>query len=200
MNVFTKIISGFAGLLASHIGSSQSIDLQSYSNESTKLQRKAMYTLAGWAGANIITGTYLTSHASGSAAYFHRMNAYWNIVNGTLATVALVRLHKKKPDQSFADLYKQQQNMERIFLLNAGLDVAYVAAGIYLNEKSKNDKANTNKWKGFGNSVVLQGGFLLVFDGVMYTLMHSKGKRLERVLEKIQLSSNGSGISLLVNL
>jgi hypothetical protein len=200
MHLLKKILLGFAGVIGSQAAKSQQLDLQSYAKEQKNLQRTGMYVLAGWAGANIISGVYFSQKTDGSAKYFHRMNAYWNIVNGGLAAVALWHLSKKDEGETFADVYKRQQSLEKVFLLNAGLDVAYIAAGAYLNEKGNSNPAKRNQWKGFGNSVALQGGFLLVFDGVMYTLMHNKGKKLEKVLEKVQLSSNGQNVSLLVDL
>ena len=200
MSLFKKVLLGFAGLIGTQAAKTQQLNLQEYSKEQTGLQRNGMYILAGWAGANIISGAYLTGKTSGTAQSFHLMNVYWNIVNGVLAGSALLRLSKKMEDESFAAVYKKQQSLEKIFLLNTGLDVAYVAGGIYLNEKSKTSTTKSAQLKGYGNSVVLQGGFLLLFDGIMYGLLHSKGKKLEKVLEKVQVSSSGTGLSVVVKM
>lgn len=201
MSLFQKMLIGLTGLLGTQLAKSQQLDLKTYATEQKKLQQTGMKVLAGWAGANIISGAYFTSHTSGSAQYFHRMNAYWNVVNGALAGFSLWRLSKEHlGDDYFAEIYKKQHTLEKIFMVNAGLDAAYMLGGLYLNKRSKNDGSNSNRSKGYGNSIILQGGFLLLFDGVLYTLMHQKGKKLEKVLDKVQIGSTGSNVSLLIQI
>lgn len=192
---------GITSLLGTQFAKSQQLDLKTYAVEQKKLQQNGMKVLAGWAGANLISGVYFTSKTSGATQHFHRMNAYWNVVNGALAGFSLWQLSKQDVENDdFAKVYKRQQNLEKVFLVNAGLDLAYMASGLYLNERSKNDGSKSDRSKGYSNSIILQGGFLLVFDGIMYSLMHQKGKKLKKVLDKVQLGSTGNGISLLVQL
>ncbi|MEZ4981724.1 MAG: hypothetical protein R2769_09095 [Saprospiraceae bacterium] len=56
------------------------------------------------------------------------------------------------------------------------MDVAYIAAGAYLIEKGKNADENADLWKGFGQSIALQGGFLLLFDIGFHSFLASKIK------------------------
>ncbi len=49
-----------------------------------------------------------------------------------------------------------------VFLINAGLDVLYIAGGAALMGLGKSDFV-----KGSGAGVILQGSFLLLFDGAM---------------------------------
>lgn len=159
-----------------------------------------MYVLAGWAGANILSGAYFSGRTDGTAKYFHQMNVYWNTVNGLLSGVALYRLSHQKEATSFAGVYERQQSLEKTLLFNAGLDVAYLTAGALLVEKSKNTVAKRSKYKGYGNSVIMQGGFLLLFDGVLYSLLHHRGKQLNTVLEKVQVAPAADGVSLVIHL
>ena len=56
-----------------------------------------------------------------------------------------------------------------------GLDVCYIIAGGLL--KNRVEKLSTQDQArniGFGNSLMLQGGFLLVFDGVFVLKISSK--------------------------
>jgi hypothetical protein len=69
---------------------------------------------------------------------------------------------------SNVEIIKEFNNFQNIFLLNAGLDAAYIATGLYLRERSKNSPNHSNRLKGYGNSLFLQGGFLMVFDIAMY--------------------------------
>ena len=43
-----------------------------------------------------------------------------------------------------------------------GLDVAYIVSGLII----KNSKSNTSQNQGFGNSIMLQGGYLLLYDAI----------------------------------
>ena len=53
-----------------------------------------------------------------------------------------------------------------------GLDVCYMLAGAILkNRAGKMSSENQARNIGFGNSLILQGGFLFVFDGVFVLKM-----------------------------
>lgn len=202
MSLFSKIAFGLAGIFGTQAAKSQTeLNLETYRQEQTKLQRNGMYVLAGWAGANIISGAYFSGRTEGTTKYFHRMNMYWNAVNGVLAGAALYKLSKsKKHAATFAEVNKQQQSLEKTFLLNAGLDVAYITAGALLVEKSKNNLDKRSQYKGSGNSVMMQGGFLLLFDGIIYGLLHHKGKKLNTILDKVQVAPTTNGVSMTINL
>ena len=51
-------------------------------------------------------------------------------------------------------------------LFNAGLDVGYMATGAYLWERGI--RKDSRGLKGYGQSLILQGGFLFTFDLIMY--------------------------------
>ena len=57
-----------------------------------------------------------------------------------------------------------------MFLINAGLDVAYMGTGFLLRHLSTRNYKRPELLLGYGNSVILQGGFLFLFDGVMYLI------------------------------
>jgi len=65
------------------------------------------------------------------------MNVGWNLVNAGLAVFGLLSAH---PGQvaglSLADSLTAQFNFEKILLLNAGLDVAYIATGSWLRARA----------------------------------------------------------------
>ena len=52
-----------------------------------------------------------------------------------------------------------------LFWINAALDVVYIAGGAVLRQQGI--EKNNPQWIGWGDSIILQGGFLLVFDSVM---------------------------------
>ncbi len=63
-----------------------------------------------------------------------------------------------------------QLKSQRLFLINGGIDVAYVATGFFLKYLAPKYPKNEERLQGYGNSVILQGSFLFVFDLVMYGL------------------------------
>ncbi|MES2775918.1 MAG: hypothetical protein V4722_17210 [Bacteroidota bacterium] len=177
------------------------LNLQEFRTSQLGIQKKGMIVLGTWATANIISGAVFSGQTSGSTKYFHQMNMYWGIVNGALAGATLLRMPAAKKKQlNFAETMKEQQAMEKTFLFNAGLDLAYITAGIAFRESSKNNPAKRDKRFGFGNSLLMQGGFLLLFDGIMYTLIHKKGAVLNKVLENVNLSAGPMQVGVLVKL
>jgi len=82
---------------------------------------------------------------------------------------------------------REYHSFNKILLLNAGLDVGYVLGGLYLTERAKNLSKGQNMLKGYGQSIMLQGAFLFVFDLVLYGFMN----------EQTQSFLNSSGLSLM---
>ena len=158
-----------------------------------------MLVLGGWSAANLIYSGASAGAAEGSNKYFHQMNIIWGGINITLASIGYLSA-KHKDGLSFANSLQKQSSLEKTFLFNAGLDVAYIAGGFYLKEKSYNDLKNKDRYKGYGNSIVLQGSALLLFDGVMYLLHQRHGKKLNTLSEKIQLTTTANGIGCVVKL
>ena len=79
-------------------------------------------------------------------------------------------------------------------LFNAALDLGYMVGGVYLMERSKNSE-QSERLKGFGQAVIVNGGFLLIFDSIMY-YMHANHESsvLIPLLENIQISTNSAGL------
>lgn len=172
---------------------SQRLTLTNFNQERNDLNRKGMTVLGSWAGANLITNGILLSNSSGSDKYFYQMNVYWNVVNGALAGLGVLGAKKKQGDLSAFQTLEEQSSTEKTFLINTGLDAAYVMTGVYLLEKSKNSVDNQDMLKGYGRSVILQGGFLLLFDGIMYGVHRSHLKKGKAIFENITFTGNQVG-------
>ena len=71
--------------------------------------------------------------------------------------------------------------MEKIFLVNVGLNVAYMAAGGMLWERGR--RLGDERLEGYGPSLVLQGAFLVGFDTVMFWLQNRATRRFAEGLE-----------------
>lgn len=152
----------------------QNADLIGLNEQRLQKQRVSMLVLGSWAVGNIAVGSVLAGRREGVDKNFHLMNAGWNVVNLGLATLGY--LTAIKTDPASLDLYatlEAQNGIEKILLLNTGLDVGYMLGGLYLIERSKNTEKNPDRLEGFGKSIILQGGFLFVFDLATY-FVHTK--------------------------
>ena len=89
---------------------------------------------------------------------FWFMSGLWGLIDGLIAWYGLVGGHRT-PSQLLP-----------ILRLNAGLDVVYIVVAGFLLNRSK------PLLRGFGMGVLVQGVFLLVFDGYFWwKCAHSAG-------------------------
>lgn len=183
-------------LLFSKTAFAQENPIVTFQQERIHLNQHGMKVLGSWAGVNLITNSILRANTTtGSNRYFYEMNIYWNVVNGTLAGLGL--LQNKNQDYSNSGVLlslEEQHAIEKTFLINSGLDVAYVMTGVYLLEKSKNSTDQEERLKGYGQSVILQGGFLLLFDGIMYGVHRSHYTKNKRIFQHIIFTGNQLGL------
>ena len=177
----------------------QQTELTAFNKERERISRTGIKVLAGYSAANIIYGSIAAGQGTGSNKYFHEMNAIWNGITLGITGIGFLTA-KKEGTLSYSESVKKQQNIEKLFLFNAGLDLAYIAGGAYLKERAKTTTKNPLRLKGYGEAVMLQGGVLLLFDGIMYVIHNRHGKALGKMGEKVQLTSTGNGIGLLVKL
>jgi len=174
-------------------------DLDQFNKERNKITRNAMIVLGAWSTANLIYSGIATGQTSGSNKYFHQMNVMWGGINLGLAALGYVG-SRNKPGASLSKTLKQQSGIEKTYMLNMGLDVAYIAGGGYLRERSKRNTKDHQKFKGYGESIMLQGAALLVLDAVLFAIHNRHGKKLYGIIDKIQLGATGNGLSVIAGL
>lgn len=154
-----------------------------------------MTILLAWSGANIVQGSISAGNLEGSSHYFHQMNVYFNIVNIAVAGFGLYEVRKQMSKKlSLYQNLRQQQKVESLLLLNSGLDLAYITTGLYLRERGTNHL--NDQTKGYGGSLMLQGGFLLAFDLLQYIQHRQNGKLLYKYLGNLQLTTTPNGVGL----
>ncbi|MFB6343472.1 hypothetical protein ACE1ET_17240 [Saccharicrinis sp. FJH62] len=159
--------------------------------KSLNINQTGMYVLGGWALANIATGAYGWSKYDGNQKYFHQMNLFWNTVNLTIAGIGLYSaIHTDPSVMNTNSILSAQQKTENTFLINAGLDVLYMAGGYYMMHLSQKKEKYRDLLNGYGKSVMLQGAFLFVFDLVMYGIQHHHGNSFGGALSQVALSPN----------
>jgi len=161
------------------------------------INESAMLVLGTWAAGNILIGTYGNFKANGEAKYFHQFNAMWNVVNLGIAAFGYLNAVNSDPTLvTNLEILNDYNSLQRFLLLNAGLDIAYIMTGFYLKEKSKSS-SNSERLRGYGNSLLLQGGFLLLFDVTLYFIHQSNANiNLYPHLESFLAGGVGIGINL----
>jgi hypothetical protein len=149
-------------------------DYVEYYRESQRINNIGMGILGSWALTNISVGAYGWSKQGGQRSYFHQMNVFWNVVNLSIAGFALYgNLSSDYTLLSGVELLEKQYKTQRLYLINGALDVGYVSAGFLLRYLAPKYPKNELRLRGYGNSVILQGTFLFVFDLVLYGMLRS---------------------------
>jgi hypothetical protein len=156
------------------------------------LKKAHAWGLGGWAILNMGTGGILAFVSQEKWTYFHLMNGCWGLVNAGVALFLYFHHHTEmalaKPLLRQMDI---QRHAEKAILFNAGLDIAFVFAGVTLCQHGQGaGRGYAAPWLGFGASVILQGGFLLLLDTLFYRLHVRNRSRVhplwEQLMEKQQ--------------
>lgn len=139
-----------------------------------RTERRGMAVLGSWAVVNLAGGTVGWAIAEDERTRnFHAGNALWNTVNLGLAAGGLFRKAPTAPVDP-REALKQADTLDRVLLFNAGIDVGYTMAGFALQQWGKNRE--DARLQGFGDALLVQGGFLFAFDIGLY-LSHRKWTR-----------------------
>jgi len=181
--------------------SAQEFNSEAFNEKRLKINRVGMTILGSWAIGNIAVSGISTFQSNGETKAFHQMNVGWNAVNLLIAGWGYYQSLSAPVDLSLIESVQEHESIKRILLFNAGLDLAYIAGGAYLLERSKNSTKNQDRFSGFGKSIILQGGFLFAFDVVMYLIHQNHGNsQLYDLVSDINLNISPAGFSLMLEL
>ncbi len=198
MQLFRKLLL-FALTGSCFQGISQQNLQDSIAAERINLNKTNMTILGAWAAANIMQGSISAASVKGSGHYLHQMNVYFNTVNLALAGVNLLLVKKQlSRHYTLADNLREQQKIEKILLFNLGLDAAYITTGLYLKERGM--RLNKEQPEGYGNSLLIQGGFLLIFDIIQYAGHRKNGRWMEKTFSNLQLGPTADGLGVTYHL
>ena len=186
-------------------------------NDRIRTTSNGMEILGGWGLLNIGTGAYLNwgtgsktiiindngnqvpvrvSKLSPELKYFGQMNTIWGSVDFVTALMGYAGTQKDiRKKLSAAETLKAQERIEKIFLVNGCLDVAYIGTGLYF--KLAGDSRNSPLMRGYGESILMQGGFLLLFDGLMYKAEKGNGNKLRTFLGKHPIAFDGRRVGIM---
>jgi hypothetical protein len=149
--------------------------LKSHWNAFLKKEQTGMLVLGSWALINIGSGLVLRGRYDDDRRHFHTMNAGWNAVNLGLAGFGYFRsLRFRNKEVNGLEFSGHYLKTRQTLLFNAGLDLAYMGTGWALMERSRHDMKDALQWRGFGQSLLLQGAFLFVFDLALYQWLGSE--------------------------
>ena len=109
------------------------------------------------------------------------MNAMWNVVNAGLATGGLIGASRELAGWDLTRSIEAQHNLEKVYLVNAGLDLGYIMGGLFLAQLGDEYPARADQFEGWGYSIALQGGFLMLFDAVMF-IAHRRNREYRPLL------------------
>jgi hypothetical protein len=185
----------FFWLLAVSAYSQSDKVIQSFEQQRQDINRTGMLVLGSWAAGNILIGTYGSIKAKGEAKYFHQFNAMWNVVNLGIAAFGYFNAVNSDPaSMTNVEIIKDFNSLQNFLLLNAGLDVAYISVGLYLKERAKSS-SSSERLGGYGNSLLLQGGFLLAFDVAMF-FIHQNNASINLYPHLESLLTGGIGVGI----
>jgi hypothetical protein len=160
-----------------------------FNKERQQIDQQLMIGLGTWAVGNFaLSGYGWATAANAQDKYFHQMNVMWNTVNIGLAVPGYIRAKNANLGLNEAQTWEAQQKTQRIFLINSALDLGYMASGFVLKQQNSTNPNKEAQLQGYGNSLLLQGGFLLLFDLSAYWIHQHHGYVL--------LKSNASNLKL----
>jgi hypothetical protein len=130
-------------------------------------QRGALRPLLAWGVGSTILGTLLLPFA-GFWRHFGIQAASWGAIDAALAIAGRRRALLKAEafaaeDIGEAEAAREAEQFQRVLLVNAGLDVLYVAAGALTALRFR----DRPKRAGLGWGIAVQGLFLLAFDTLL---------------------------------
>lgn len=172
----------------------QEISYQDLNSKRLQTNKTGMTILTTWGAANVVAGTTGFIIADDEEwESFHLMNAMWGAVNTTIGVLGYIGTKKEMREQmNYADALQGYEADKRLFLLNAGLDVAYIGTGLVLDAYADNFD-NPAEWRGFGKSISFQGIALLLFDGTMFAIHSHQNKSWYKILEGVTFTGNSVG-------
>ena len=136
-----------------------------------KIQQQSTLVLSGWSVLNIGISPLCTKNLFNpvtASDQFHSSNFNWNLFNAGIAGLSHYSVYtNSQKTWSISELNKRKKRLERALAINVVLDFIYIASGLLLKHATNpNDLVNYPAFQGGGNSLILQGGFLLVYDSV----------------------------------
>lgn len=162
-------------------------ELKDFDERFRLILRKHLAVLGWWCLLNTIASTCGMLLLSGEWLYFLLMNVSWAVVNFWVVLWIYDHIITRRfADGNTYHRFEGQRHVEKMLLLNIGLDLAYVFAGLFLWTLGRLPSTTLSElWIGFGWSVIMQGVFLFVHDNVFYRLHRINFRKARTYLESV---------------
>jgi hypothetical protein len=173
-------------------------EIRDFDERFTILLNKHIAVLACWCLLHFLLGTPLLFLFKGWLWYFSLMNLSWAVINFVIVFFLYDHIYRKRFMRS--NVFKRfdtQQHVEKMLLLNIGLDISYCFIGLYLNGLELGGEIAL--WKGFGYAFILQGAYLLIHDFSFFLLHRYNIKQCKPFFEDIietQIALRKQGVEL----
>lgn len=129
-----------------------------------RLEQRIGRQLFAWGVMNIALGTLLLLAESPFLRGFGVQAIVWGTINAAIAAFGQSRLprklHRLMRTEGLQASRKERRSLRRLLLINAGLDLLYIVAGLLVIALLPGPFAEGNGW-----GVIVQGAALLAFDG-----------------------------------
>lgn len=146
-----------------------------------------MTALTVFAVGNLAIGTAGWATTDGTHRHFHAMNAMWNTINLGIGIVGMINAFREDPSAPDDAARERIRGHQRVYLVNAGLDVAYIAAGALTWALGEAPRA-----RGYGAAILFQGLALLGFDLAMVATH-------QRAVARVAVQAGSGGIRLKID-
>lgn len=181
-------------LVSCYSAQSQDYSLDEINTKRCQHTLNGMIAFSSWTGVNLVGSTVGVLTTEGEWQHFFEMNLYFNAINAGLAIPGLIgAIRAQRTGLDFETSVKEVQKIKTIYLVNGALDVSYITFGFLLREIARNPK-NSNqrdRFNGFGSSMIVQGGFLLLYDFIAFGIHAANGKKLDSHWKKLSVHPAG---------
>ena len=175
----------------------QKDSLKYYNNLRINTTTHGLEVLGAWGIANTgISAIGWVNSTTPQSRYFYQMNTIWggaDFLTAVLGYTGTKKLMNK--NLSAAELLERQEKLVKVFKINSYFDIGYLGAGAYLTLAG--NSRNSPIMKGYGESILLQGGFLLIFDSLMYKAEKGNSTKLRQFLEKHPITFDGRRVGII---
>ncbi len=169
-------------------------EFSEFNRDANRTGKTAMLVLGSWGIANAAVGGIGMIHSSGESYYFNQMSLIWGAINISIAASGYIGMKKGPPEFSLTETIRRHYASEKIYMINAALDLVYMAAGAYCIQRGNAEPTHYDLYNGYGKSLLLQGGGLFVFDCVNTLINLRKGKQLYKILEALRFNGKTAAI------
>ena len=97
---------------------------------------------------------------------------------------------------SDSEMMRKQIRSENLYLINAGLDILYMAGGAWMIHAAGNNEKRHDMLKGYGQAVILQGAFLFLFDLTKFAIQYNHRLNFTETTTNLGLTGNGLTLSI----